>query len=608
MSRKPIFHSLNALSHRVFSGLGQLAISLTPFLLVMVLSFSAHAAPACAIVLLTKVKSVSDLTAFPSIMSVSQYKSDDLNSLGQLNYRSRDGKYAPDNAKGSNTLANSPVADLLGQQQEFALKALRKRLGYDDAKIQSLRTLGASLDHEQIVFLEMSRTIPQKIWNDSDLSRDPEYEVRGSTFIGQSFEDPNDQLEVKTATMWMVSGQALNPKNGDIVPKKQPWEFGEGKGVLSSLHLDRSKYRFVSEWGRAAQTLDGDFEPLFSSAAAIEYQRIRALGGHLEDGWVMFHSMRPANTRYYDRLFPHHRFPDGITAEDWNPNDALFIVPLSEIFQKCPPRKYLHRVSELVQLTDGLLSDDKALDFLADYKLLIWDEANIVSKNNVDQGQPLVIHDFSSGGFYKRFQLLEQYSIPKEKWNAVIHSLDEFRSSFANVNKGQYRDISDMNLYRQLSQNRSVELSNLSADLALSDPHFVKSALMSSYSFYIRRFFNFNITSPQQPQSLIHQLHTDNVHFAITTMDPEIAKQAAALQPEKVLTAPVPLNDPNRHPVGKNVYTPNATGTIYSYLFSIQQISDLISREMDFYNHSGGNAVSDGSWHQHYLLNSEDFF
>jgi hypothetical protein len=541
-----------------------------------------------------------DLKQFPSSMSFSRYETDDFNTMNRLLYDADQGQYIPQNRMTRHTLATRCVAEYLRGQQTFSLTEMMKRLGYTPETVQEQSAIGVSLQHEQVIFLETTRSVPHRQWDGG----------YGNGIIDEiSHDDDNHStVRVKTSSIWTVSGQTLSHESPFIIPAKLPWESEPSLAGIAEKYFDRNKYKFVSEWGRGAQILPGEIDALYSAAAATDYQRVKAMGGKIEDAWVVIDPATPENTRLYRRWFPDSQFPPGLDPSEYDKGQTLFLVPLAEVMKKFPPRKYLQRVSKVIELSGGKLSDAEALDLLSEYRLISWDELNFRSPHNGDQKQPLLLHDFSMGAFYSQFGVFERFGIPQENFEALGIYLQQFRKQFGTNDIGQYPDASDMNFYPQLVDSKAIEVSNLNVKNAAADPDYVKATLLSAYSFYIKKFFGGKFPAGDQIQNLIGSLNQHGNHFAITTSDPEVMSQARELNPVQTLNAPI-LYDAHLPALpGTDPQFPGRYRTGYSFLFTVKQISDLIAANPDYFQKYCQDAIHPGTRRSHYLLNSNDSF
>ncbi len=79
-----------------------------------------------------------------------------------------------------------------------------------------------------------------------------------------------------------------------------PWQREPSRKELAR-NFDRRKYPFVFEWGRTAQDLPKEAEPLAAMAATLNYQEVLAMGANLampSSCFILLMRKTPAPTRF----------------------------------------------------------------------------------------------------------------------------------------------------------------------------------------------------------------------------------------------------------------------------------------------------------------------
>jgi hypothetical protein len=531
----------------------------------------------------------TDLSQYPSSMSMTRYEENDFNTITRSVYDPINGQYRQRGQEYRYSVqGRSCFAQYLIGQQGFPLATMLRRLGYTPEKVEEEKIIGIKAKHDQVIFLEMTRLVPHDKWegeiNDSTVDQISDLRKGKST------------VRVKTASLWTVAGQTLSHDAPFIVPEKMPWQYEPGMDEVSEKYFDRTKYKFVSEWGRAAQLNPEEIRPLFSAAAAADYRRVQAMGGNIQDAYVMIDSDRPENIRLYDMMFKGYRFPSNPLLQAGRKN-VLFLIPLSKMMEKFPPSKHLERVAEVKKLSGGKLNDTDALGVLADYKLASFDELNFVSSSGVDQRQPLLIRDVSPASFEGLYRRLERLGVDKKDTLPLAKYLSQDRRTAETYDVGQYPDSGGTGFFEILKKLKAVEVSNLNGTLAESDPQFVKAGLLSSYIFYIHRYLGGDF-SQEGSHILINAMEKTGMHFVITTADPAIQAQALALGPSRILHQPIFFK--------KDGADHARLGA--SYIFTIQQLNDILNHASDDFTHYCAGSIHPGSRRAHYLLHSNDSF
>jgi hypothetical protein len=546
-----------------------------------------------------------DLKDYPRDVTVYRYLAQDFGRLVEIPYDGRDEGFYPRNSR---TVHFNACETALQRQQSFPLLVATEKLGYSAEDVSMLTQVGSELNYDQIVFLEAARQVPPE-----------DFKEIKSLLMKSDVDTSIDQNEgkgfwwsrLKTAALWTIAGQTIDHQSPKLSVKKLPWEYESGTSPTAKQKFDRSKYKFVSEWGRAGQVAPGEIEPLFAMAAAMDYQRVRSMGGKVEDAWVMFSTGKPANIRYYETLFPGNRYLPDVTESERS--DALFLVPLHVVMEKFPPHQQLLKLKAMIELSGGALTDQTAMDLLMNFHTLIEDEVNFNVPGVGDQGQPLVIDDMSMGGGYfkTRQKWYELYRIPKDRWEGMekMWSTSVDGRGMKIENTGQYTDQNHSYFKWDLIPLHSMEISNLNAEIAKKDPDYAKKAIISSFYFYLKKWLGDPLPSPKNVQRYIEILRKSGRHLAVTTFNDEIARQLADLHPEKTLSKTIKLLDNTESSSVREMLSRNSnqdSHTVRSSVFSMAQVISLLEAEKDPSPYI--DAVHTGSWRQNYLLNELNHF
>jgi hypothetical protein len=525
------------------------------------------------------------ITQYEPSVSVTHYTAKDLNAVEKMIYEHRDGRFVPGEEFSGSNLENCFAAFLLSQQS-FPLTTMMKRMGLSREDAENEVRIGLGLNHDQIAFIETTRLVPTEDWTG---------EVNNPNVVDLLSPPMPGFHRVKTGAFWTVAGQTLTHNPPLLVPEDLPWQKGLGAKEVAAKYYDRSKYKFVSEWGRAAQIEPGEINPLYSAAAGLDYRRLKAMGGKLEDAYVAFSTADPRNIRLYDKEYPGTRFPPGVDTTKLGMKETVFMVPLRTMLEKYPPSKYYERVAKVREISG--LSETQALDLLTEAKTLDWEELTLTTSQGKTQQQRFIVIDLSRAMYSQQYKMYERFGIPQDKWNSLQEYFGKFRNPIRKKVGDERTDFSHPDNHKVLEGLNAVEISNLDGHLAETDPRFVETALLGSYSYYLKKLFGMYRTAPPSNAEIhawIGELIRTNHHFAITTANPSMIMQAYQLSPDHILEAPVVYQDQ----VVKG----------YTFTFSVQQLQNLIKQDEAFFYHFCDSAVVPGTRKEAHLLSSNDPF
>ena len=589
-------------------------------------------APSCQDILLTPASLQGllpngriNLQVFPRRLQVYQHASSDFDSFLDFNHvEISDGRFQPSREVNMGwSVSPHAKGSTYRVQQNYALKQYMERLKYSPQKIRDLHEIPAGMDPNLIIDLSMYREVPGNVVAQSlDWKEDPVRMTEEHVALNPS-DDNGDTVFVKSAGIRIASGQKFDPQTGKVILARMPWQETP---KWKELNFDRSKYRFVSEWKRAAQATDAEIEPILAAATAVEYQRLMAMGGRLDDGWVALQSRHKALTRYYTKQFGHRFYGDQNPA-DADAEDAVFLVPLKEMFEMFPLRQHLSRVNQLVTASNGILTDDQALDLISDINLLGHDELSLRLSDGSFQGSPIVMRDVSEKGRgLTLWNTLAEFHIPEEMRAGFFPIVENFPSHYAGLNTGQYHDAGHSSTLSLMGKMNAVEISNLDGRIAKQDPRYVLRALVGSAAYYANRLYRFN-RSDKAVQYALQFIQQNKIQFAIVSRDPLVIQQALALQPTNIFGSldddAKPENTANNamqmqsiqgmkaqnpgSPVNKSVqFSPSQKPLVF--VFSLQSILKNRASDPHFFDQQAVQSTSTNHWRSDFLLHIGDYF
>lgn len=509
-------------------------------------------------------------------------------------------RFIPAKAGERLVIGSSAQENILAEMQDFSLGKMIETDYITPDQAEMFRNLGTGLQTAQINFLEVVHPATQEEIRQF-YPRFPDKRVGSEVNYGEN------TVPIKTAALWTVGGQVAG-ENGQVRRLALPWEKEDARKGQS---LDRTKYKFVWEWGRAAQDVPGEIFSLLSTATLLNYLELRALGGRIEDAYFMVHSFDKVNTRYYSRMHPNTMYPKGWT----NMEDVLFLIPLKEAIEKYRPRAVSEQVAQIVQLSNGKMDDLKAIDLLIDNKLLRWNELDYQT-SRVHQPAPIIIQDLSVGRIHIILKMLKTAGLNKEEAEKVLDFLFDIKPLLHSSNfNGKYQNAADSLLTAFEYQRRNgVEISNLDPNIARYEKTYVQSVLMSAATQYLHQVV-FWIQKLYPTMSLQEafgraaiEMEQWKMTFGVTTSFPEVENQLRLLNPRAVIPVAKtqtqgPLN-PNDEIFKMRPYYFRDSKI---YLFDFSQIQQLVRSNPDLYRQLG-EGLKPGVWRSQYLLSQPDLF
>lgn len=166
------------------------------------------------------------------------------------------------------------------------------------------------------------------------------------------YEEPKRDpiYEVKVGVSWLISGQDLGGKTYAIPSEDDDLE----------VKIDRSKYKFIWEVGRAGQAMNGAYEETLRASAYQAYWEVLAMGGKMEDAYVFAHSLDSIHTRLFRSKFGMKDF----SKYKGKPIERCLFAPLKEFLRRYPPETYSNEVAEIVRQSEGKISGIEAMQMI----------------------------------------------------------------------------------------------------------------------------------------------------------------------------------------------------------------------------------------------------
>lgn len=493
----------------------------------------------------------------------------------------------------------------LASQQSFPLQIMTETGYLKPEQARSYSQLAEKLETVQIAFVESTREV-ERNWVYKTYGENSK--ARIDDFAHRDFD--NDTIALRTASMWSVAGQTLDPIAGMIRSVPLPWQLEPHLKTVSDTHLDRKKFRFIWEWGRAAQEINGENRKLREAMAIINYQELAAMNGKMEEAFVMFHSLGREKTELYLKEFPGTLFPSGHT----NLDEALFLVPLKDILEKYKPSRVSVKINELILASNSKLSESKAIDLHNEIRLLLWDEVDFTYPDKSIQKSPVVITDIGLSSMHLLSKVFEKYGIQSSNDNPHVRNyLKHHIASYHSWNRGQYVDVNDPAItHSYLNERNAIDISNLDLKAAKADKYYPLRVLFATYIYYSHLFTFPKQISMENLNQAVDLMAHNNIQFSISTYDPSISQVLSELGSELV-THQQQLDKSMQGSDLKNTWIGSEwMGLIYMrpihmHFFTIENLVKLTQAHPQIFIESWG-ALQPGRWRAQYLLNDLDLF
>lgn len=423
--------------------------------------------------------------------------------------------------------------------------------------------------------------------------------------IHQNYDDP-ELRSIKTAALFSVGGQVWDQQSG-VRNVKLPWEREDSR---KDQALDRKKYKFVWEWGRAAQDANGEIAPLYAANALLNYIQLKGFGGKLDDAYIVAHSFDKLNSRLYSRMHPNSLYPAG-----WKDmNDALFLAPLKEALEKYRPSSVSKKVADLVRLSGGKMSDLHAVDFLIAARTYRWHEFDVAFPNATST-RPIILNDSSQIHAQSLWAWLAPFEMPREMRQRIFEYAIQDSTLLHTANyKGKYEYAADSLLTQfHYHEANAVEISNLDPALAARDQKYVPSVLISAYWAKVTELalmINHSHHLPWEESfaSAAKAMVDLEVSFGVTTSEPVIEKQLKTFSPIKVAQQPGTMTaSPLASDAPERLAKPYAYRDARMYFYSARQLQHWINVNPEFHR-AYGKILRTGVWTNHYLQSQTDLF
>lgn len=366
-------------------------------------------------------------------------------------------------------------------------------------------------------------------------------------------------VELRKSSMWMISGLTLEPSGLEV--HNFPWQDDPGLKGNPRLRVDRKKYFYAWEFGRASQVEDGLIEDNLRALTLLAYQEMVHMGGILEDneGYIFIHSLGASRTRVFKEVHGAKPF-----VENWN-NDAncVLILKLSDLMTKYKPREMSTQVNKIIELSGNTLDDFQALKIFDDNLKAFRNDLDLRSSQFSNQRGPIVVEDMTFRGYRKRISAsLAEFGVPQKNIEDILIYLSQNIYN-ENSSSPSYFDYSFIkNAWSRYAKENAIQISNLDEKEALKSPDYLPTVISGVYGFYSR------------------SMPLDNERFCVRTSSPKMSEQLTSMGSKMLKKLD---GDSHGHPA-----------TIYLHFFTLDQVKQM--------THLGTESVVEGYWTRRRLL------
>lgn len=482
---------------------------------------------------------------------------------------------------------------IISELQGFPLQKMTETGYISPEEAKMFKKLGTTLETGQVNFFDVTRKITEE-----EKAQYP-WGLLNSRTADSREVDLDFNSHVRTASLWSIGGQVVDSSTRTTKSVKLPWELEEAR---KGQALDRTKYKYVWEWGRAAQDIPDEITKVYSANAALNYIELLAHGGKLEDAYVMFHSFDKVNTRLYLAEHPGSTYPVG-----WdNPNDMLFMVPLKDILKRYPPSKFSSRVDKIIKLSNGKIGELEALELMVRFREMRWLEYDLVGFQN--QVNPIVVHDPSVGQILNLWIALTKYKVTESELHSLMDHITQFAPALHTSNtNNKYMHASDaLRTGHTYAQEKSIEIANLDPHIAQRDPNYVVSVVYDTYINYVHRLSVFiqqsqpQLTKLEANNEAIRLLVEHKIKFGVSTSEEAIKEQCKHLQPTAEHYHPKTIRMDGSDPE-LDSETPYWYHDTNMYMYSMEQILQWSREHTEYFINNPYRLKPNYWWSQYYL-------
>jgi hypothetical protein len=408
-----------------------------------------------------------------------------------------------------NLLALRP--SLLNYNQSFSLSLMADSnyLTRQAAELQASAL--KDVEPDQVKFTEISEIVPKSM-----VPQDPRviHEARRGQALKSVFAlNSRTTTEMKKSAMWTVSAQTLGP-NG-VEKRKMLWQNDPELKDDPRLAVDREKYKFAWEIGRAGKMLDGNVQENIRALVTLAYQEMKHLGADpfTEEGYIFMHALNPTRTKLFER-WGGERFPI-----DWkNENNCVLVAKLSDLLLKYAPRSISQRVNRVIELSNGRLGDRDALKLLDANLIAFRTDLDLHLPGDLNTRGPIIMEDMSLLG-YRSFMeaTLKNLDLTAESRSDLLGYLARILHTEESVSS-VYTDAALVrNGWNRFAKQNSVHVSNLNESIAAENPIYLKSVLAGIPKVYAQRLQRAGVADSEaiiRKQKIGYAIRTESAYIS----------------------------------------------------------------------------------------------
>lgn len=342
------------------------------------------------------------------------------------------------------------------------------------------------------------------------------------------------------ASLYTVAGQKMElAETAEVANMKfleLPWTK-DPQFRKFSQNFKRENYPLVWEIGRAASTGNTEFPQLLGMAGQDILKELMHYGvpneSVAEHAFVSFHALNAENMEKFSKLFPGRV----IAHAENDVNNAVYMVPLKEFFEKFPPARYTegHKIMKEALGPNRSVAQNQA--FIDAFKFSQYVPLDVRYKGK-NLETPVIFTSIPSGYSYLPMdKLAEKYGVKSEDFYQMLKKNNGvFASQGVSTDVAWPGKMVDPLVPHKITQfqGQSVfQIGNLDPVLAKTDPDYVISNLVAMFDHYARQFMPQNMPNENILPQLVQELKRNNVRFMVTTHYPSTADAIQKLVPKQ---------------------------------------------------------------------------
>ena len=371
--------------------------------------------------------------------------------------------------------------DLLDYSQLFSLSVMEEQGSAPSHWLSLLPQVAEKVHPEQLTVAEVSELIP---YDEAEQLLIPNLQ-QGRTLTRVIGANSFYYAEQKQAALWMLSRQTADTKVGSKTPKTLPmyWELHDNFSGPGSKKVDVNQHPYAWELGRAAKKGKDVFGYNVSAMvlkAYIERLHLSELYG-MAPGFV-FLQLQNLEGVGRTRSVEGYEF---FTEADNGTGAVIMVNDLDRLMQKYDPLAQSAEISKLVEMSDGVLSREAALELLVTHQILFKDSLDFHWPGDPN-AQQILFEDLTPSGYSANLrQKLKSLGLEITVATRIVTYLSE-KLRMESVGDNELSDSLEItNGWARLVQKKAVHISNLNEQL-VDNPVYLPSIIRHTANFHLK--------------------------------------------------------------------------------------------------------------------------